>query len=133
MVEDIKEFDKWNEKKKEIHNHESNLFYHEREIWWCSLGVNVGSEQDGTGKNFDRPVVIIKGFNRDVFFAVALTGRKKVGKYHFYLGKIEDHDASAILSQIRLIDVKRLVRKIGTLEEKLFLKLKNALRALLFG
>lgn len=127
-----KDFDKWNIEKKAIHSQKSDVFYHEREIWWCSLGVNIGSEQDGTGKNYDRPIVIVKGFNREVFFAVALTGKKKQGKYYLYLGKIEERDASAILSQTRLIDAKRLVRKIGMLEEELFLKLKNALKALLF-
>jgi len=128
-----KDFDSWNTKKKDIHEQKSGIFYHEREVWWCSLGVNIGSEQDGTGKNFDRPIVIIKGFNREIFFAVALTGKKKVGKYYCYLGKIEDQDASAILSQAKVVDVKRLVRKMGTIDEVLFTKLKSALKALLFG
>ena len=127
-----KDFDKWNNEKKKIHEQKSDVFYHEREVWWCSLGVNIGDEQDGTGKNFDRPVVIIKDFNREIFIAVALTGRKKEGRYYFYLGKLEDHDASAILSQIKLVDKKRLIRKICMLDEKLFLKLKSALKALLF-
>lgn len=127
-----KDFDQGNEKKKIIHGQKSSVFYHEREVWWCSLGVNVGSEQDGTGKNFDRPVIIIKGFNKEIFLAVALIGKKKQGKYYFYLGKIEGRDASAVLSQIRLVDTRRLVRKSGTLDQKLFLKLKNALRALIF-
>ena len=127
----IKNFDQWNEVKKKIHGQKPRVFYHEREVWWCSLGVNVGSEQDGTGKNFDRPVLILKGFNSEVFVALALTGKKKEGKFYFYLGKIEDRDASAVLSQIRLIDTKRLIRKVSTLDEGLFLKLKSALKALI--
>jgi hypothetical protein len=37
-----KDFDKWNNKKKEINNQDFfDLFFHEREIWWCSLGLNI--------------------------------------------------------------------------------------------
>ena len=38
-----KNFDNWNNKKKKI-NEENflDLFFHEREIWWCSLGLNKG-------------------------------------------------------------------------------------------
>lgn len=133
MNEHEKDFDGWNEKKKKLHAGDAEHFYHEREIWWCSLGVNIGFEQDGTGRNFDRPVIVIRGFSKDVFFAVALTGKKKIGKYYFHLGKIENQESSAVLSQVRLLDVKRLVRKIGTLDEDTFLKLKNALEIVLFG
>ena len=41
-----KDFDSWNEKKKILNNNDVS-FYHEREVWWCSLGVNVGYEQNG--------------------------------------------------------------------------------------
>ena len=96
------------------------------------MGINVGNEQDGTGKNFDRPIVIVKGFNSEIFLALPLTGSKKEGKYYFYLGQISDREATAVLSQIRLIDTKRLIRKIGTLNELTFMKLKNALKASIF-
>ena len=128
----FKDFDTWNEEKKRLDARKEKVFYHEREIWWCALGTNVGFEQDGTGKNFDRPVVIIKGFSRDVFFGVALTGKKKEGRFYFYLGKVEEEDASAILSQVRLIDTRRLVRKVGMLDEKIFNELKENLKKILF-
>ena|SRR3989344_5253685 len=128
-----KDFDKWNANKKTLHNKNTFHFYHEREIWWCSLGVNVGFEQDGTGKNFDRPVIIIRGFNKNTFFGIGLTGKKKLGKYYFYLGKISGQDATAVLSQVRLLDTKRLVRKIETLDKTKFEELKLALAKTLFG
>ena len=37
-----KDFDKWNNQKKVIHNRGENKFYHPRDIWWCRLGLNVG-------------------------------------------------------------------------------------------
>jgi len=128
----IKNFDKWNAKKKEIHRSGKSPFYNEREVWWCALGANVGFEQDGTGKNFDRPIVVIRGFSKNIFLGLALTGKKREGKYYFYLGEIEGRDSSAILSQLRLIDSKRLVRKMETLNEDKFKALKDVLKKVIF-
>jgi mRNA-degrading endonuclease toxin of MazEF toxin-antitoxin module len=93
---------------------------------------NAGFEQDGTGRNFDRPVVVVRGFNEKIFLGVALTGHKKQGKFYFPIGSIEDREASVVLSQIRLIDTKRLIRKMGVLDKKVFQELKNALKRTLF-
>ena len=127
-----KDFDSWNEKKKEINTNPKH-FYHEREIWFCSLGVNVGFEQDGTGLNFDRPILVIKGFSPDIFIGLPLTGKKRKGKYYFSLGTIEGREASVILSQIRLIDTKRLVRKVCKIDKETFNSVKIALRKLIFS
>jgi hypothetical protein len=42
-----KDFDKWNETKKKIHDRINTPFFNEREVWWCVLGRNIGVEQDG--------------------------------------------------------------------------------------
>jgi len=63
---------------------------------------------------------------------VALTGKKKEGKYYFYIGKVLERDATAVLSQLRLIDTKRLIKKINTLDSKIFDRLKEALRKTIF-
>lgn len=127
-----KDFEGWVNEKRKIHEENIAPFYNEREIWWCAIGVNVGFEQDGTGKNFDRPILIIKGFNKDTFLGIALTGRMKEGKYYHYLGKIEERDSTANLSQIRIIDSKRLIKKIETLDEKIFKEVQNKLKKMLF-
>ena len=95
------------------------------------MGVNVGFEQDGTGEHFDRPVVVIRGFNQNIFFGVALTQRKKSGKYYFHLGPIEGKDAFAILSQVRLIDTKRLDQHITILNQDKFEITRKAVKDLL--
>ena len=130
----IKDFNSWNPAKIKLNAKTEYPFYKEREIWWCSLGVNVGTEQDGTGRNFDRPVLVIKGFNRSQFFGVALTGnRKEKSRWHVYLGNIgAEGDGSAILSQVRTVDARRLVKKMGTLDEKIFGLVVDRLRDTLF-
>lgn len=128
-----KDFDKWNTQKKELNRRKVAPFYHAREIWWCSLGVNIGFEQDGTGQSFDRPVLIVRGFNKKIFFGVALTGRKRTGRYYYFIGKIENRDASVILSQARTIDANRLVRKIGVIDKKVFKEITECLKKTLLG
>ena len=110
-----KDFDTWNKIKKSVHGGENKL-YIERDIWWCNLGLNVGFEQDGSGKSYERPVVVIRGFSRQVCLVAPLTTSPKKNKYYFKLGKvIGDKSSSAIISQLRLIDTKRLFRKVGIL------------------
>ena len=43
--------------------------------------MNIGYEQDGSGNDFIRPVVIIRKFNNEIFWGVPLTKtRKKIKK-----------------------------------------------------
>lgn len=127
-----KDFDQWNTNKKAINTDAHRPFYHAREIWWCAVGVNVGNELDGTGKHYDRPVLIIRPFNAETFFGVALIGHPRTGRYYFPLGTIGDREAVANLSQARLFDTKRLIRKVGMLDERTFRDLSKAPALTLF-
>ncbi|OGG53822.1 hypothetical protein A3H16_03565 [Candidatus Kaiserbacteria bacterium RIFCSPLOWO2_12_FULL_53_8] len=114
-----KDFDKWNEEKKKLHNRESGVFFHEREIWWCSLGVNVGFEQDGTNDLFERPVLVVKKFNRDVLWVLPLTRSDKKNRYYLPV-TIGEENSVVILSQLRLISSKRLQRYMHKLPQGQF-------------
>jgi mRNA interferase MazF len=127
----IKDFNLWNKNKQDIHYGSGNKFYHQREVWWCSLGVNIGFEQDGKGITQERPVLIIKGFNRYICIVVPLTTVIKDNPYYIPLGKICNKNSFAIISQIRLIDTKRLVNKIGIIDKKLFSSVRKAVKDIL--
>ena len=127
-----KDFDKWNSKKKNIDKHTTSNFFHEREIWWCSLGINIGFEQDGKGEVFERPVVIIKKFNNNCFLGVPLTTKEKQGKYYYNLGEVGGVNATAVLSQIKFYDAKRLTNKIETLPYTDYDKIIKALKEVCF-
>ena len=118
-----KDFDRWNSEKKQLHNAHGAALFHEREVWWCVLGFNVGFEQDGGATDFQRPVVILKKFNLDACLIVPLTARPKKGRYYLPLGTIDGKEAVAVLSQIRFIDRRRLVNKVCTLDEDKFREL----------
>jgi mRNA interferase MazF len=126
-----KDFDGWNEQKKLINARTEATFYHEREVRWCQLGLNVGFEQDGTGTERARPVVILKAFSRSVCLVVPLTTSRKHNPYHFPIGEIASNKAFAIISQLRLIDTKRLDRKIAVLDTDTFEGMRKAVKEIL--
>ena len=128
----LKDFGRWNKAKKHIDSAADRPFYHAREIWWCAVGVNVGNELDGTGTHHDRPVLVLRPFNAETFFGVSLVGHPRTGRYYFSLGKVDDREAVANLSQARLFDTKRLIRKIGTVDEDTFRELAKTLALTLF-
>lgn len=125
-----KDFLKWNNKKEFLHNDKERPFFHEGEVWFCSLGINVGFEQDGKGESFLRPIIIIKKFNQESFWSLPLTKHQKKGKYYFSFN-LNDKISTAILSQIKLTDGKRLNYKIGNISRNDFIEIKKRLRQLL--
>jgi len=127
----VRQFNKWNRIKKYFNFHSKNKKYHAGDIWWCCLGQNIGSEQNGSGEHFERPVLVIKGFNKEVCLVVPLTTKGKDNKFYFKLGKVDKKEAFAVLSQIRLIDTKRFINQIGFLRSKQLNEIKRAIRKLI--
>lgn len=114
-----KEYDNWNKLKKDLSTKKSNIFFHEREIWFCSIGKNIGYEEDGKNDLFERPILIIRKFNNNIFLAIPLTSSKKDNSY-YHQYELGGKTYAGILSQIRLLDSKRLSRKIGMIRESDF-------------
>ena len=105
--------------------------YRNREIRWCRLGTNIGFEQDGTGEDRARPVLILKGFSRHVCLVIPLTTSEKRNAYHMPLGIVGGRPAFAIISQLRLIDTRRLDQKIMDLNKEAFEILRKAVKDML--
>lgn len=124
-----KNFDEWNVQKKKTDKKDPRL-YTVREIWWCRLGVNIGTEQDGKGGRFVRPCVVVRGFGPDACLVVPLTASLREHPLRVSVGLIEGSNARANLSQIRVIDTRRLQNKIGFLESRVFSELKKRIREL---
>ncbi len=122
-----KDFDTWNGVKQHIHANGGDKFFHEREVWWCSLGVNVGFEQDGKHELFERPVLVIKKFNRHVLWVLPLTSSDKDNMYHYRITSGETGSV-VILSQLRLISSKRLQRLMFKLPKGQFAEIVSAVQ-----
>jgi mRNA interferase MazF len=114
-----------------LHNVKIRPGFYEREVWFCVVGENIGYEQDGRGPRFLRPVIVIKKFNNEVLWVLPLTTKEKTGKYYYSFKLGEKAVSTAILSQLKLIDAKRLEYKIGNLTQSDFKSLKSKLTQLL--
>lgn len=127
----MKDFDKWNSEKKKIDNDLFTGFYYPREIWWCSLGINVGLEQDGEHNKFQRPVLIVKGFSKNTCLIAPLTTSDSENKYRVGIGLVAGRTCKVILSQLKTVDVRRFSKKIGVLDKKIFMDIKKHIRDML--
>ncbi|MCT4664234.1 MAG: type II toxin-antitoxin system PemK/MazF family toxin [Flavobacteriales bacterium] len=110
----IKDFDNWSILKQEIHHSErERIYFKPREIYNAHLGVNIGSEADGKDEVFLRPVLVIKKIG-NLFFVVPMTTKGKEDSPFYYSLPYSyfDKDSSLMLSQARIVDRKRLIRKI---------------------
>ncbi len=108
----VKDFDTWNKEKIQIEQVSlDRLSFHEREIWWCSMGLNIGDEEDGKNELFERPILVLRKFNKKIAWILPLSTKIKTGDFYHTI----DHDGrtfSVLLSQVRLLSVKRFRRYI---------------------
>jgi mRNA interferase MazF len=123
-----KDFKKWHDRKSSIHNERSTdlLYVKEREIWWCSLGANVGFEQDGKGSWYERPILIFKKFSRHLVWAIPLSTKMKKNPYYIDCPSSDNVPRMAIISQMRMVDTKRFNEKMGFVSEAAFANIKKA-------
>lgn len=119
-----KDFDKWCALKKKIDAKKRQIFFNEREIWWCHMGVNVGYEQNGKGNRYARPILILKKHTSKVFVSVPLSTKIKPNNHFYQKFTFQGKEQSAIIMQIKLMDSKRLISRIGYLSEIQFNQIK---------
>ena len=127
----IKDFKSWHDKKSNLDKDKERPFFHEREFWWCSLGANIGFEQDGKGERFARPVLVLKKFNKEVFWALPVTIKNKKGKFYSAVELGDGVSRLVILSQLKLMDAKRLQDKMATIDESNYREIQKAVTSLL--
>lgn len=110
----IKIFANWTKLKIRIHASETNkdVYFKEGQVWWASIGQNVGVEANGKNENYERPVIIIKKFNGHSFLGVTLSTVKKAGDYYVELKDVKGVSNIVNLSQVKNMSTKRLLRRI---------------------
>ena len=124
----IKDFETWNPLKQKLHKRQTIPFFREREIWWCSIGVNIGCEEDGKNSDCNRPVVILRKFSKSHFYAIPLTKKSKTKNPYYFKVTFQGKESSALTSQVRAYDAKRLGIRMGRLSNKQFRLLREEVK-----
>lgn len=129
----MKDFDDWNELKKKIHREEclTNRFPKEGEVWMSSFGKNIGYEQNGSGTNFSRPILIIKKFNNHMYWVAPLSTKQKSLDFYFNFTDPADQKVSVVLAQMKLVSVQRIMRKLYQCNNQHFSEVKQKLKSFL--
>jgi len=117
-MNDEKDFDSWNEQKKQLHLCKDIPVFSERQVWWVALGKNIGFEEDGKNAPFERPFLILHKYNKELIYGVPLTTRVKENKFHYKMNPARGIVGYAILSQGRAISARGLLRRIYQVGEK---------------
>ena len=123
-------YDAWNELKKKLQSIDKAPLFRERDIWWYAAGENLGSEINGKGPKFSRPILIIRKYGDMTFFGVPLSTKELSG---FWYSNITVNGANrcVLLSQASSFSSLRLYKKIDRLSPHEFNKICMKLGQLL--
>jgi mRNA interferase MazF len=99
------------------------------DIWWASVGENVGSEVNGKSALFSRPVIIFKKLAHSFYFAIPTTTKIRQGTWYVEFRQRE-RDMVACLHQARAIDYRRLSSNLGTLDDEDYSRIKSGFNSL---
>ena len=121
-----KDFDKWSNKKKILNNKiiSNSLFFLEGEIWWASIGVNIGEEIDGKNEDFERPILIIRKFDENNFIGIPITSTSNEGRF-FHPIQHKNAPYYVSLKQIRFLNIRRLLRLIRRVGDDELIIIRN--------
>lgn len=122
----IKKFLDWIKIKEKLHKVEKGPpLVKESDIWWISVGENVGSEMNGKSGLFSRPAIVIKKLTRGFFLVAPTTSMAHDGSWYVKI-KHAGKDTFICLHQIRTIDYRRLSSRLGQIDSDDFEKIKKA-------
>lgn len=102
-----------------------SIIFKQGDIWWCSVGMNLGEEIFGKGEKFTRPVLVYRKFTSNSFLGLPLTSKEKRGSWYVRIS-LHGKKSWVILNQARIFDKKRLTNKIGALDDTDVKKVKGS-------
>ncbi|MDP3988909.1 MAG: type II toxin-antitoxin system PemK/MazF family toxin [bacterium] len=126
----MKDFDSWNKKKIKIDANQDFNHPKEKEIWWCSIGMNVGIEVFGKGHDYTRPVLVINAEGSESFIGIPLTSNIKNKKYSCIIKTDDGVLHTALLYQIRSFDKRRLTERKHSLSNEEYAKIEKYFKKL---
>lgn len=121
-------YDKWNNLKKRLSTNSKLTHIRNSEIYFISIGQNIGYEAYGKDELFLRPVLIYKKLSHSTFIGIPLTSKPKSGSYYFKFSYKKDKYSYGSLNQLKVFDTKRIVYKSGNIKKDDFDKLKSQMK-----
>jgi mRNA-degrading endonuclease toxin of MazEF toxin-antitoxin module len=112
MIDVSRDYDGWNIQKKQIEQTARQQIINTGQVWWCSVGVNIGHEEDGKNSLFERPVLIFRKYGPETFLGLPLSTSYKSGIFYADI-KLKGKTSSVLLSQARILSKYRLIRNMG--------------------
>ncbi len=126
----MKDFLKWfGLKEKFNENKAKGPLVRERDLWWVSLGENIGSEVNGKSDLFSRPAIILKKLAYGFFLVAPTTIKEHKGTWYVPI-VYNEKKTYVCLHQIRTIDYRRLSSRIGQISGDDFETVKNGFKNL---
>src|ERR1700690_4239243 len=101
----------------------------ERDLWWASLGENIGSEINGNSSRFSRPVLVLRKLAHGFYLVAPTTTQPHVGSWYVHV-QFADQKEYICLHQIRTIDHRRLYSKLGQIDTDSFILVKKGFQEL---
>ena len=122
--------DEWNVVKKEVDSKTIEQRIAIQRIYWVNVGQNVGGEVYGKGRDFIRPVLVLRVFFNRIFLGVPLSSktRNKTGRLYNKFIDSKGRLQVALLGQIRVFDIKRVANYISKVEKGDFEKIRAKIR-----
>jgi adenylate kinase family enzyme/mRNA-degrading endonuclease toxin of MazEF toxin-antitoxin module len=113
-----KDFDNWNgvKQKTDIKNHIPPRVK-VGDVWWVSVGINIGHEIDGKSKVYSRPCIVLRKISRKMFLILPLTTSLNKGKYYLNMN-LNNLEGVACFNQIKTADYRRFVNLYTTLSSE---------------
>ncbi len=126
----MNDFDLWNILKQKVDARKNSYapYAKEGDVWVASVGRNIGTEENGKGATFSRPVLILKKFSRETAWILSLSSKQKRLKFYYNFRDPLNKPSTIILSQLRVISTKRLNRKLYSFSNKKFQRVRNIVR-----
>lgn len=123
----FKDFDKWNEVKKDTDGSVRQTHIRTGEIRWISFGVNVGSEIDGKGESFTRPGLVLHVVGSHLALVVPISTKlKEVAGYTRFERK--GTTTALCIHQLRAVSQKRVLSRKGRISEAKLIAIKSQIK-----
>ncbi len=121
-------YDEWNRLKKKLSKKKDKIKFTQGNIYFMSVGHNIGGEVYGHDKLFLRPVLVYRKLSSDTFIGIPLTSEQKEGDYFFTFRYTKKTLSTALLNQMKVFDIKRTAYYDGYINIKDFTKLRDQVK-----